>query len=260
MLVSFVALLPIVWVVMTSFKSDAVANTYPPMFIFEPTISTYSDALTGGLLRFFLNSLIVAAASVTASFAIGLPAAYALARISFRGNQSISFWIISTRMGPPFGFIIPFYLIMSNIHLLDTWTALIVMYLIFNLPFMVWMLKGFIQESPKEIEESAMIDGCSTLGALGRVVLPTIKPGIAATIILSFVAAWNEFMYAVALTSTQAKTLPVATSDFSGSFVTGLRWNLMSVYATASMLPVLVMSIFVQRYLVRGLTLGALKG
>jgi len=195
-----------------------------------------------------------------ASFAIGLPTAYALARINFRGNQSISFWIISTRMGPPFGFIIPFYLIMSNLRLLDTQVALITMYLIFNLPFTVWMLKGFIQESPKEIEESAMIDGCSTLGALGRVVLPAIKPGIAATVILSFVAAWNEFMYAAALTSVQAKTLPVATADFSGSFAYGLRWNLMSVYATAAIVPVLVMSVFVQRYLVRGLTLGALKG
>jgi len=253
-----VCFFPTFWLALTSIKPDTAIQTWPPRLLFRPTGAHYNQLLKSGFGKYFLNSFVVAITSVVISFIFGIPAAYALARFNFRRKDDVAFWILSTRMAPPFGFIIAFYLLFRTFHLLNTRLALIIVYLTFNLSFTIWMLKGFIQELPEDIEESAMIDGCTRIGALIRIVIPLTAPAIVSTGILSFIFSWNEFFFALILTGRNSMTVPVALTTFVGSM--GVKWGNMAAASIMGVLPVIILALLVQKYLVRGLTMGALKG
>jgi len=252
-----VSMFPIAWLVMTSFKPTQLIQTWPPTLVFWPSLSHYAQVLTGEFALFFLNSAIVASASVFVSLLFGIPAAYALARFQFFGKNDLTFWILTTRMAPPFGFIVAFFLIFRMLGLLNTYMALILVYLTFNLSFVIWMLKGFIQEIPVQIEEAALLDGCTRTGTLFRITVPMSTPAIVSTAILSFILSWNEFFFALILTGRDSRTVPVALATFIGSM--GIEWGNMAALSVLAILPIIALALAVQKFLVRGLTMGAMK-
>ena len=254
-----VILFPPVVLFLTSIKTDIDALSFPPKWIFDPTLKNYVDILnTSPLVDYALNSLIVASLNTLLCLIVGSMAAYGLARFKFRGADNIAFWILSIRMMPPVAAIIPIYILMKNLRLLDTPWCLVITYLTFNLPFVVWMMKGFFEEIPREIEESALIDGCSDFSVFFRIALPLVAPGLAATAIMVFIFSWNEFLFALILTGTKAVTLPVGIIGYMKE--TGINWGYMTAGGILALIPVIVFMILVQKHLVKGLTLGALKG
>jgi multiple sugar transport system permease protein len=254
-----VILFPPVVLFLTSIKTDIDALSFPPKWIFDPTLKNYVDILnTSPLVDYALNSLIVASLNTLLCLMVGSMAAYGLARFKFRGADNLAFWILSIRMMPPVAAIIPIYILMKNLRLLDTPWCLVITYLTFNLPFVVWMMKGFFEEIPREIEESALIDGCSDFSVFFRIALPLVAPGLAATAIMVFIFSWNEFLFALILTGTKAVTLPVGIIGYMKE--TGINWGYMTAGGILALIPVIVFMILVQKHLVKGLTLGALKG
>ena len=254
-----VILFPPVVLFVTSIKTDIDALSFPPKWIFDPTLKNYVDILnTSPLVDYALNSLIVASLNTLLCLMIGSMAAYGLARFKFRGADNLAFWILSIRMMPPVAAIIPIYILMKNLRLLDTPWCLVITYLTFNLPFVVWMMKGFFEEIPREIEESALIDGCSDFSVFFRIALPLVAPGLAATAIMVFIFSWNEFLFALILTGTKAVTLPVGIIGYMKE--TGINWGYMTAGGILALIPVIVFMVLVQKHLVKGLTLGALKG
>jgi len=254
-----VILFPPVVLFVTSIKTDVDALSFPPKWIFAPTLKNYVDILnTSPLVGYALNSLIVASLNTLLCLIVGSMAAYGLARFKFRGADNLAFWILSIRMMPPVAAIIPIYILMKNLGLLDTPWCLVITYLTFNLPFVVWMMKGFFEEIPREIEESALIDGCSDFSVFFRIALPLVAPGLAATAIMVFIFSWNEFLFALILTGTKAVTLPVGIIGYMKE--TGINWGYMTAGGILALIPVIVFMVLVQKHLVKGLTLGALKG
>jgi multiple sugar transport system permease protein len=251
-------LFPPIVLFLTSIKTELDALSFPPKWIFKPTLQNYVNIFkTSPFFRFLLNSVIVASANTVLSLGLGSLTAYGLARFKFRGSENISFWILSIRMMPPVAAIIPMYIIMKKVRLLDTPWALIIVYLTFNLPFVVWMMKGFFEDIPRAIEESALIDGCSEFAVFRKIALPLVAPGLAATAILIFIFSWNEFLFALILTGTRAVTLPVGIIGFMKE--TGINWGYMTAGGMLALVPVVIFTILVQKHLVKGLTMGALK-
>jgi len=253
-----VFLFPVYWLIATSLKSPEDMTSSTPVFLFKPTFSVYVRLLASDFPMYFLNSLLVSVTSVAASLLLGAPAAYGLTRFCFHGRDNVKFWILSLRMAPPFGFVVAYYLIFRSLHLLDTYWALIIMYVAFNLPFMIWLLLGFFEDVPKSLEEAALVDGCTDWGAFFRVVLPSVAPGLAAAVVLGFVYSWQEFLYAFVLAGSRTRTIPVAIATEIGIY--GIEWEKMCAIASLSMIPMFVLALLVQKYLVRGLTMGAVKG
>ncbi|MEA2536820.1 MAG: multiple sugar transport system permease protein [Chloroflexota bacterium] len=262
-LIILASLLPIYWMVTTSFKNPDAALQIPPNVIgFSPTLDNYVQLLGGattarGFGRLLLNSIIVAVASTGLALALGLPAAYALARVRFRGKRQLAMWILSTTMFPPIVAVIPVFLIAGNAGFIDTYPVLIVPYTAFNLPLVIWMLRSAIRQIPAEIEESALVDGSSRLGILRTMVLPLAAPGIAAAAVLSVFLSWNEFLFALTLTRSAARTAPVGINEFTTMF--GTEWGNLSAGATLVVAPILVLALLLGRRLVSGLTFGAVK-
>jgi len=258
--VIFVYLFPIYWTITTSFKTrqQAEMSAVPVLFPNPITFDNYRQLLTGDFFKYFSNSMVVSTSNVLLCLILGIPAGYALARSKFKRRNDIAFWILSLRFAPPYGAIIPFYLIFTGLGLIDTPFALILMYILFNLPFTIWMMKGFVQDLPADLEEAALVDGCSRSSALWRVVFPLIRPGIAATAILCFIFAWNEFLFAFILTRTAARTIPVAIAAYVGYL--SIEWGRMCAASTVAFAPIIVFFLLVQKHLIRGLTLGAVKG
>lgn len=263
-------LFPPAWMVVTSFKLGRDIVTWPPTFIFKPTLENwywfYFSAEASAMapqegrriLREFLpNSLIVAVVTTALSMAVASLCAYAFARFSFRGKRPLAFVVLGTRMLPPIATVIPLFIFMNSLHLRDTLTGLILSYTALNLPLAVWMLWGFIKEVPTELEDAALVDGCSRTGALIRILFPVIAPGLAATSVFSFLLAWNDFPIALFLVAQKAKTMPLAALGFYAE--EGVYWGPMSVYGILYMVPTIIFAVFVQRHIVKGLTLGALK-
>jgi multiple sugar transport system permease protein len=250
-------LFPIYWIFLTSLKTTQQVNTMPPLFFFKPTFDSYIGLFTGTAMDALRNSLIISSNVVVIGIVIGLPAAYVLARARFRAQQHLNFWILSMRMAPPFAFLVPYYLTFRFLHLLDTHLALIIINLTFTLPFAIWMLQSVISELPAEIEEAALIDGCSRLGVIRRIVLPLTAPSIAATAILSFIFSWNEFFFANILTGSNTQTMPVMLTSLIG--LMGVDWVQMSAAGIIAIVPTIILTLLAQRFLVRGLTLGAVK-
>lgn len=251
-------LFPPIVLFLTSIKTELDALSFPPKWIFQPTLQNYVDIFkTSPLIRFLLNSIIVASTNTVLSLGLGSLTAYGLARFKFRGSENLSFWILSIRMMPPVATIIPIYIIMKKVRLLDTPWALIIIYLSFNLPFVVWMMKGFFEDIPRAIEESALIDGCSEFAVFRKIALPLVAPGLAATAVLIFIFSWNEFLFALILTGTRAVTLPVGIIGFMKE--TGINWGYMAAGGMLALVPVVIFTILVQKHLIKGLTMGALK-
>jgi multiple sugar transport system permease protein len=257
------ALLPVYWALTISLKTEADQFAVPPQwFSFTPTLAHYREAFFARSFgRYLLTSAAVAAASTVCAVTLGTLAAYALSRLRLPGRwaERVSLWILSTRMFPPIVTAVPLFLLMRDLRLLNTWTALVIVYTAFNLPFVVWMMRGFFREVPRELEEAAMVDGDTRLGALFRVVLPLVAPGLAATAVFCLIASWNEFLLALVLTQTDAAmTLPVGIAGRVTQYE--IRWGVMSAAGVVAMTPILIFALAVQRYLVRGLSLGAVKG
>jgi len=254
-----VCIFPLIWTVMGAFKTAADATAIPPAWIFKPTLVNWERIfyeLNYG--RILLNSTIIACIATGLSLIVGTGAAYAFDRFRIRGSGTIMFWILSLRMAPPIAFVIPYYIIFSTFKLLDTQLAVSITHTTFILPFLIWLTRSYIAEVPKELDEAAKIDGCSTLGVLSKVILPIVAPGLIATTIISIIFSWNEFMFAMILTGTEARTLPVAIAGFQTD--RAIWWGQMAAALTLGTLPVLVFAMIVQRHLVKGLTFGAVKG
>jgi multiple sugar transport system permease protein len=249
---------PVVWTVLTSIKPIALIPQMPPAWIFEPTFDHYRAIFSErALLASLWNSLVVAAISTVLALVIGGPAAYAFSRFHFRGKDSLAFYFLTARMAPPMAVILPFFLIARELGLLDTRLILILAYTTFNFAIVIWLLRGFFAEVPREIDEAAMVDGCSRFGAFIRVVLPLTAPGLAAAGIICFIFSWNEFLFALILTNLQAKTLPVAAAGFVTDRL--VLWGNLCATAVVIYGPVVVFALLTRRHLIRGMTLGAVR-
>jgi sorbitol/mannitol transport system permease protein len=247
---------PVAWMGLTGFKQEKDAATTPPRFVFSPTLSQYSDAFSKGV-PFLENSAIITVVSTLLVLLLALPAAYALSIAPVRKWRDALFFFISTKMLPVAGSIIPLYVIAKSLGILDHRIVLVLEYTAINLPIAVWMLRSFLLEIPVEIIEAARVDGASLSRQLRSVILPLISPGLAATALICFIFAWNEFFLAVNLTTTQAATVPVYLVSFQTG--EGQFWAHLSAGATLACLPVLIAGWAAQDKLVRGLSMGAIK-
>ena len=252
-------IIPLFWLFLTAFKQRSEAFSLPPSIIFSPTLDNFKFIfMTQRYSHFLINSLVVVIFSTAISLTLGSLAAYGLARFKIPKAKDISFWILSMRMLPPIAVVIPFFLMMRRFGLLDTRLSLIILYPVFNFPIVVWMMRVFFNDIPSEIEESAMVDGCSRMGAFLRITLPLAAPGLAASAILCFIMSWNEFLFSLILTGLRSRTLPVATIGLQTN--RAILWGPLCGAAIIIILPVLIFVILMQKHLVRGLTFGIVKG
>ena len=254
-LLLLVALAPFLWLVQLAFRP--AADIFDDALLFVPTLDGFKSLLQGNFARSFSNSLLVSSLSTGFSLLIGVPAAYALTRWDFKGRDRIALWILVTRMAPPIAFTIPFFLAYQALGLQDTVIGLAIVYLTFNLAIVIWLMQTFFEAVPASLEEAAWIDGCGVWQAFWRVSLPLTAPGLAATAVLCFIFSWNDFFYALILTRTNAITAPVAIVNFLQ--YEGWEWSKIAASGTLVMFPVVVFTILVRKYLVRGLTAGAVK-
>jgi multiple sugar transport system permease protein len=255
---------PLWWIIVTSLKDlAAITNgpTYLPFIDFQPVLSAWHDAFIGdqtvwGPLR---NSLIIGFCSTTLAVILGTLAAYGLARYRLKAgpvrNNDIMFWIVSQNMMPPIVTALAFFFLFKQFHLLDTQLGMILVYMVFNLPVVVWFMHSFINQVPLALEEAAVIDGCTRLQVLTHVVLPVSIPGLVATWLLAFSFAWNEFLFAVILTFNKATTLPVLIQ--AQQTERGTAWWAISSIALVSIIPMIVFAIILQRRIVTGLLGGS---
>ena len=207
--------------------------------------------------RFFVNSIVISCGAVALSFLAGVPAAHALARYRFRGKEPLAFLFLSFRFAPFIAFLIPLYILFQQVGLYNTYGGLILAYLLITLPFTVWMLRSFFMEIPTEVEEAAKIDGCSWWGILTKVILPLSRPGLAVTVILGFMFSWNAFNYPLMLAGRQ--TFPVTVGAIQFISYEQVLWGQMAAASLVAVVPQLILSLFVQKYIVRGLTMGAIR-
>jgi multiple sugar transport system permease protein len=258
-LVTFICLVPFLLVVMTSLKTKVDAIALPPKWLFVPTLANYAEQL--GNEAFFnavRNSLIIAFSATAIATVIGVLAGYALSRFRFRFRSAFGNSFLLLRAVPPIALVIPYYMIWRNLHLTNTYVAIIVMYLALALPLLVWMMRSFFVEVPVEIEEAALVDGCTRLQALRLVLLPIVVPGIVAAAGLAFIMIWNEFLFALTNTGIDTRTLPIEIYNSLGYYET--NWAKLSSAAVVAVVPAIIFVALTQRYIVRGLSMGAVKG
>jgi sorbitol/mannitol transport system permease protein len=256
-LAGIVFFFPVFWMVLTSFKPESAAYTSPPKFVFHPTLAEYRAVFSAGLGPYLANSLIATGISVLLVLALATPAAYALSMRPIEKWRDALFFFISTRMLPVVAAIVPIFLAVRDIGMLDSIPTLIVLYTAMNLPIAIWMMRSFFLEVPTEILEAARLDGADLRRELTELVLPVVAPGLAATALICAIFSWNEFFFALNLTSIRAATMPV----FLVGFITseGLYWAKLAAAATLASVPVLIAGWIAQRQLVRGLSMGAIK-
>jgi multiple sugar transport system permease protein len=250
-------LAPFLWLVRLSVLTNAEIFAFPPHLWFTPTWSNYAALWQTEFRHSFANSAVVSVTATLISMLCGVPAAFALSRMRARSNM-LSLWIVASRLAPPTAFAIPYFLVYRELDLVDTRIGLIAIYLTFNLSLVIWLMRSFFENTPRALEEAALIDGAGFWQSLWHVVLPTAAPGLAATAILCFVFSWNDFFFALILTRTDAMTAPVAVVNFMN--YEGWEWGKIAAGGCMVMLPVLVFSLLVRRFLISGLTAGAVKG
>ncbi|MDR7484556.1 MAG: carbohydrate ABC transporter permease [Armatimonadota bacterium] len=249
---------PVVWVLATSLKTRTDIFTLPPRLWFTPTLEHYRTALgTVDIPPSIVNSALVGSLTMLLTLAISVPAGYAYARVRFPYRGPLFFYTLFTQMAPPVGFLIPFFLILSRLRLLDTYAGILLIYLTITIPFAIWLMTTYFLDVPRELEEAALVDGCSRGAAFLRIVVPQTYGGMAVTAILSFINAWNEFVYASVLTGARVRMAPVAIFGFLTTEET--LWGPFAATAVMIMAPVIVVAFAMQRHIVRGLTLGALR-
>jgi len=255
------AVFPIVWTLLTSLKSNADIVTADIQYVpLHPTFQNYVSLWEqAGFPAMFLNSAIVTLMTVLACLVVGITGAYSLSRYRFRARGQILLFYLVIRMFPAVLLLLPIFIALRVLGLYDTHAGLALAYTAFLTPVAIWMLKGFFDTIPPELEDAARIDGCTRAGAIVRVVLPLARPGVAATAVLIAISAWNEFLFALMLTTSQGiRTWPVGLQLMVGEYQ--LPWGLLTAGGIISIAPILLFFAVVQRSLVRGLTLGAVKG
>ena len=262
-IVSFFAvaftLLPITWLFMLSIKSKGETFTKPPKWIFDPTINNYISLWDNDLFKdTFFNSIFITLISITLSVTIALFAAYALKRYQIKFKTAFMQWLLLAYMLPEFLFVLPMFTIYQTIGIYDTYLGMAIIYQVHVLPFSIWMLRSFLEEIPKEIDDAAVIDGCGPLQAIYRIYLPLIIPGIVATAILNGIWVWNELAIALGLTFFDAQPITVGVASFRG--YASIDWGGMTGSAIISMIPMVLFAAFAQKHIVKGLTLGSVKG
>jgi len=251
---------PILWSVLNSLKTDRDVLAYPPKLLFTPTLDAYRDVLFGStsMLPNLVSSMIISVGTTLITVLMAVPAAYALARLRFRGKKFAGFYVLATQMLPPVGIIIPYFLILRKIGWIDTYQGIILIYLSFSLPFAIWLMVSYFEDIPFEMEEAAYLDGASRLRTLWRVIIPQVRGGIAVTIVFVFLNAWNEFLFAVVLSGNTVRPVTVAMFNFVS--VEQTLWAKLAAVSVLAMLPVVVLGVIAQRNIVKGLTVGAVKG
>jgi multiple sugar transport system permease protein len=258
LLIILFCVFPFYWMVTTSLKTQIVALATPPAWTFEPTFANYTEALfedkVGASL---INSLIVAVCTTILALALGAPAAYALARFEFRGKRDLWFWFITNRMVSPIVLALPFFLIVRQLKLLDTHLVLILIYLTFNLPIVIWICTDQFRSIPKSMDEAATLDGAGQFRIFSQICLPLAAPGLAVSAIFSFIFSWNELMYALVLTRKAARTAPAIAVSFMEGY--DLPYGKIMATSTLIVIPVIIFALIASRHLVRGLTMGAVK-
>lgn len=258
LLVCLACLIPFVWMIMVSFR-NRVDILDPTKIFVAPTLKNYQTIIEqNNILDFFKNSLVIAVISTLISLVIGSFAAYGFARYNWKKREDRAFWVLSQKFLPPMAVVIPYFMMASIFGLLDTKLVLIICYTTFNIPFTIWMMRGFIEDMPIELEEAAWVDGCSRFAGIIRILLPLITPGIVATSIFCVINSWNEFVFANFLTSIQAKTIPTSVMMYLS--VSGVKWGEMAATGVLAVLPVLIFAVIVQKHMIRGLTFGSVKG
>jgi multiple sugar transport system permease protein len=266
---SLFVLFPICWLLLMSLKTPEQQFSRPPLFLFRPTLQNYVDLFLPGLgqlaglpgmqlPRYLLNSLIAGVASVGLAVLLATPAAYAFARMPFRLGGVLMQFLLLTRMMPPMAILVPLFLIGRRLEMLDSLFALTLVYTAINIPFTIFLLIGFFQQVPQQIEEAASIDGLSRWGILTRIAIPLTAPGIVAVLILGLWVTWTDLQFALILTSEGAKTMPIGIANLISEYTQ--LWGIVGSSGFIYTIPMLLFSIFSQKYIVKGLTLGAVAG
>ncbi len=259
LLLAFLMIFPVLWMVLTSFKTETMAIAFPPQLFFTPTVENWVQSVFNGpLLEFMGNTALITVGSTLLAILLGVPAAYAMAFYRTERSDGSMLWMMSTRMLPPAGVIVPLFVLFRNFNLLDTHLGLIIVFAGMNLPLVVWMVTGFMEDLPFALIEAARLDGANLWQEFTSVLLPLLGPGLAATSLLALIFTWNEFFFAVNLTTRDASPLSVYVSTFKSAYG-DLFLAKMSAAATAAVLPVLIAGWVAQRHLVTGLTMGAVK-
>jgi multiple sugar transport system permease protein len=251
---------PVLWALLTSFKTERDVLAYPPSVVFEPTLANYREVLFGSatIVPNLASSIVIAGCATSLTLLFAIPAAYALARLKFPLRRTSGFYVLATQMLPPVGLIIPYYLVLQKIGGLDTYSGMIAIYLTFSLPFAIWLMVSYFEDVPHEMEEAALLDRAGRLRALWYVILPQVRGGIAVTTIFVFLNAWNEFLFAVVLGGNRVRPVTVAMFNFIS--VEQTQWAKVAAGAMLAMAPVILLGLAAQRHIVKGLTVGAVKG
>ncbi|MGH8742107.1 MAG: carbohydrate ABC transporter permease [Burkholderiales bacterium] len=258
--VTLVWVFPVAWGLLTSFKTERDVLAYPPQVIFTPTEVNYQDVFVGGasIVPNLVSSVIVSGLTTALTMLFAIPAAYALARLDLPWKRATGFWVLATQMLPPVGLVIPYFLLLRKVGWTDTYQGLVLVYLTFALPFAIWLLVSYFEEIPREMEEAALLDRAGRLRALWHVILPQAKGGIAVTLIFVFLNSWNEFLFAVVLGGNNVRPVTVAMFNFISLEQT--QWARLAAAAMVGMAPVIVLGLLAQKHIVKGLTVGAVKG
>ena len=260
-IVALIYMFPLIWTVLFSFKTKVDALAYPPKIISSFTVGNYIDVWNNSdFLLYTRNSLVIALLSCAIGIILGVPAAYILSRPLYKpkGTRYILFGVLSTRIVPQITVIIPFFILFRKLHLVDTYASLVIMHLTIILGFTIWMMRSYFMDVPFDLEQSAMIDGCTYFQAFWKIVVPLVGPGLSSTAIFSFIYSWNEFLYALILTGTNTKTLPLGVYGWVS--YESINWGGLTATAVLALIPIVVFYCFVQKGLVRGMTMGAVKG
>ena len=252
--------IPVLWGLLTSFKTERDVLAYPPTLLFEPTLDNYREVIFGGssILPNLWSSVVVSSTATILTMLFAVPAAYALARLNYPAKRASGFYMLATQMLPPVGLIIPYYLVLQKIGGLDTYSGMTAIYLTFSLPFAIWLMVSYFEDIPPEMEEAALLDRAGRLRTLWYVILPQVRGGIAVTTIFVFLNAWNEFLFAVVLGGNNVRPVTVAMFNFIS--VEQTQWARLAAGAMLAMAPVILIGLAAQRHIVKGLTVGAVKG
>jgi multiple sugar transport system permease protein len=251
-----VVLFPFLWMLSSSFKTQVDIISWPPKMLFTPTLQNYEKVFgEQDFLKYFLNSTIVGTTAVGLSLVLGLPAAYSIARFT---QRKLAVFILLARLMPGISFLMPWYIVFSRLDLMDSYTALILSHMLIALPIVVWIMSTYFRTIPPEMEESAMVDGATRQYAFWKVILPLSGPGIITSTTLSFIFSWNNFMFSQVLSMEKTKTLPIAVYNFLS--YAEVDWGGVMAAAVAIMAPAIILTMIFQKYVVKGLTMGAVKG
>jgi len=258
-LLSLWMLFPIYWMFVTGIQPRSTIQNWPPQFVFfSPTFEHYTTLfLEEGYHLFLFNSLIVSTTAVAIGLVLAVPAAYSLSRMEVPGGHHFAFYILSTRMVPPLAILLPLFVFYQNIGLSNSRPGLIIVHFLLTLPLMIWIIKGFIDDIPESLEESAMVGGCNRMQAFREVTLPLIAPGVGAAAFIGFIFSWNDFQMALVLVDGARRTAPLAVQATMGYLE--IKWGQLGAAGTVTVLPVVLLSLAIRNYLVAGMTMGAVK-